>query len=95
MAEVEKAENLLLKDASVKLYESKSHYEDFLSSVRSRKKPVASEQIGGRTVICCHLINQLYFNNTPMKWDPDNFCFTGGTGDPSWLTNNKRDWTKT
>jgi predicted dehydrogenase len=92
--EVEKAEKLLLKDTSIKLYESNSHYEDFLSCVRSRKKPVTSEQIGGRTVISCHLINQLYFNNAAMKWDPANFCFTGGTGDPSWLTNNKRDWTK-
>ena len=94
-AEVDKAEKLLLKNAKIKLYESNSHYEDFLSGVRNRKKPVASEQIGGRTVICCHLINQLYFNNTPMKWDPVNFSFTGGTGDPSWLTNDKRDWTKT
>ncbi len=95
MEEVDKAEKLLLKNARIKLYESNSHYEDFLSSVRSRKKPVANEQIGGRTVICCHLINQLYFNNTAMKWDPVNFSFTDGTGDPSWLTNNKRDWTKT
>jgi predicted dehydrogenase len=94
-AEVEKAEKLLLKDARIKLYESTSHYEDFLSSVVSRKKPVASEQIGGRTVICCHLMNQLYFNNTAIKWDPAKFCFTGGTGDPSWLTSNYRDWTKT
>jgi predicted dehydrogenase len=93
-AEVEKAEKLLLKDARIKLYESNSHYDDFLSCVATRKKPVASEQIGGRTVICCHLINQLYFNNKPMKWDPVNFCFTGGTGNPSWLTTNKRDWTK-
>jgi predicted dehydrogenase len=91
-AEVDKAEKLLLKNAGIKLYESKSHYEDFISGVRSRKKPVANEQVGGRTVICCHLINQLYFNNTAMKWDPANLCFTGGTGDPSWLTNNKRDW---
>ena len=95
MEEVDKAEKLLLKNARIKLYESSSHYEDFLSGVRSRKKPVANEQIGGRTVICCHLINQLYFNNTAMKWDPVNFSFTDGTGDPSWLTNNKRDWTKT
>jgi predicted dehydrogenase len=94
-AEVEKAENLLLKDARIRLYESKSHYEDFLSCVASRKKPVASEQIGGRTVICCHLINQLYFNNTAIKWDPAKFSFTGGTGNPSWLTDNNRDWTKT
>jgi predicted dehydrogenase len=94
-AEVEKAEKLLLKDASIKLYESTSHYDDFLSCVKSRKKPVTSEQIGGRTVICCHLINQLYFNNTAMKWDPANFCFTGGTGNPAWLTSKYRDWTKT
>ena len=94
-AEVEKAEKMLLKDARIKLYESTSHYEDFLSCVASRKKPVASEQIGGRTVICCHLINQLYFNNTAMKWDPANFCFTGGTGNPAWLTDKYRDWKKT
>jgi predicted dehydrogenase len=93
-AEVEKAEKLLLKDARIKLYESRSHYEDFMSCVASRKKPVASEQIGGRTVICCHLINQLYFHNSAMKWDPARFCFTEGTGDPAWLTENKRDWTK-
>jgi len=93
-AEVEKAEKLLLKDAKIKLYESTSHYEDFLSCVKSRTKPVASEQIGGRTVICCHLMNQLYFHNTPMKWDPARFCFTGGTGDPSWLTTNYRNWEK-
>jgi predicted dehydrogenase len=92
-AEVEKAEKLLLKDARNKLYESNSHYEDFLSCVASRKKPVASEQIGGRTVICCHLINQLYLHNTTMKWDPVRFRFTEGTGNPAWLTENKRDWT--
>jgi len=60
----------------------------------SRKKPVASEQIGGRTVICCHLMNQLYFHNTTMKWDPAKLCFMGGTGNPAWLTNDYRDWTK-
>ena len=93
-AEVEKAEKLLLNNAGIRLYESKSHYEDFLSCVASRKKPVANEQIGGRSVICCHLMNQLYFNNTGMKWDPAKFSFTGGTGNPAWLTSNYRDWEK-
>jgi predicted dehydrogenase len=94
-AEVEKTEKALLKDAKIRLYMSNSHYEDFLSSMASRKKPVASEQIGGRTVICCHLINQLYFNNKAMKWDPAKFCFTGGTGNPDWLTTSYRDWSRT
>jgi len=92
-AEVDKAEKLLLKNAGIRLYESKSHYEDFMSCVSSRKKPVASEQVGGRTVISCHLINQAYFNNSEIKWDPVKFCFTGGTGNPAWLKGNYRDWT--
>ena len=94
-AEVEKAEKLLLNNAGIRLYESKSHYEDFLSCVASRKKPVSNEQNGGRSVICCHLMNQLYFNNTGMKWDPAKFSFTGGTGNPAWLTSNYRNWEKT
>ena len=93
-AEVDKAEKLLLKDARIRLYDSPSHYEDFLSCVVSRKKPVASEQIGGRTVISCHLVNQLYFHNTPIKWDPVKFSFADGTGDPAWLTETARDWKK-
>lgn len=94
-AEVDKAEQMLLGDAKIKLYDSKSHYEDFLTSVVSRKKPIANEQVGGRTAVCCHLINQLYYHNSPIKWDPAKFRFTGGTGDPAWLTTNYRDWTKT
>jgi len=95
-AEVEKAEKLLLKEAAIRLYESSSHYEDFMSCVVNRKKPVASEQIGGRTVISCHLLNQLYFNKANIiKWDPVRFRFTGGTGNPEWLSDKYRDWTKT
>jgi len=94
-AEVEKAEKMLLNNADIRLYESKSHYEDFLSCVAGPKKPVANEQIGGRSIICCHLMNQLYFNNTGMKWDPAKFSFTGGTGNPAWLTSNYRNWEKT
>lgn len=93
-AEVKKAEERFLKDAKIKLYDSPSHYLDFLASVESRKKPIANEQVGGRTVICCHLLNQLYYHNEPIKWDSAKLCFTGGTGNPAWLTRDYRDWTK-
>ncbi len=93
-AEVDKTEQLLLKNAKIKLYLSTSQTDDFLACVKSRQKPISNEQIGGRTVICCHLINQLYYNNTAMKWDPARLCFTGGTGNPAWLTRDYRDWTK-
>jgi predicted dehydrogenase len=93
-AEIQKAEQLFLKDAKIKLYDSPSHYLDFLACVKSRKKPIANEQVGGRTVICCHLMNQLYYHNETIKWDPAKLCFAGGTGNPAWLTRDSRDWTK-
>jgi hypothetical protein len=91
---VGKAEALFLKDAKIKLYNSPSHYMDFLDAVRNRTKPIANEQVGGRTVIGCHLINQLYFHNETIKWDPEKLEFAKGTGDPSWLTKEYRDWDK-
>jgi len=93
-AELQKVEERFLKDAKIKLYNSTSHYLDFLNCVKTRQKPITNEQVGGRTVICCHLMNQLYFHNEPIKWDPAKLCFTGGTGNPAWLTSEYRDWTK-
>jgi len=93
-AELQKAEQLFLKDAKIKLYNSPSHYLDFLACVKSRKKPIANEQVGGRTAICCHLMNQLYYHNETIKWDPAKLCFAGGTGNPAWLTRDYRDWKK-
>jgi hypothetical protein len=39
-------------------------------------------------------MNQLYFHNSTIKWDPKKLAFAGGTGNPAWLTTNYRDWTK-
>jgi predicted dehydrogenase len=93
-AELLKAEELYLKEAKVKLYDSPSHYLDFTECVKSRKKPIANEQVGGRTVISCHLLNQLYYHNQPIKWDPAKLRFADGTGDPAWLTNEVRNWSR-
>ena len=93
-AELKKAEDAFLKDAKIKLYVSQNHISDFMNCVRSRKKPVTSEQVGGRSAICCHLMNQAYYHGRKMKWDPAKFAFVGGTGDPKWLTRDYRSpWT--
>ncbi len=91
-AALDKAEQMYLQDAKIKLYDSPSHYEDFINCVKSRTKPIANEQVGGRTVISCHLMNQLYYHNETIKWDPEKLCFAGGTGNPDWLTRESRDW---
>jgi predicted dehydrogenase len=89
-AEVRKAEDLYLTNAPIKLYKSKQHISDFLACVKSRKKPITNEQVGARSAICCHLINQSYYHHANLKWDPTHFKFTHGTGDPKWLTRDYR-----
>lgn len=89
-AEVRKAEAAFLKDAKVRLYVSRNHIEDFLNCVKSRTKPITNEQVGGRSAICCHLLNQSYYHHASFGWDPSGFAFTAGTGDPKWLTRDYR-----
>jgi predicted dehydrogenase len=88
--EVKKAEKLYLADAPIKLYVSNDHIPDFLACVKSRKKPITNEQVGGRSAICCHLLNQSYYHHAHLKWDPAKLKFAGGTGDPKWLTRDYR-----
>jgi predicted dehydrogenase len=89
-AQVQLAERNFLKDAKVRLYASSDHLTDFLGCVKTRKKPITSEQVGARSAICCHLVNQSYYHQAHLKWDPSKFEFAGGTGDPHWLTRDYR-----
>ncbi len=89
-AQVVKAERAFLQDAKIKLYASKNHIVDFIECVASRKKPITSEQVGARSAICCHLMNQAYYHGQKIQWDPKKFVFTGGTGNPKWLTRDYR-----
>lgn len=87
--EMDRIEAEILKDANVKLYESNNHVGDFLNSMKSRKKPITNEVVGARTSIACHLLNQTYYNQTAIAWDPKKNNFAKG-GDPRWLTRNYR-----
>jgi predicted dehydrogenase len=89
-AQVQLAERTLLKDAKVRLYASSNHLSDFLDCVKSRKKPITSEQVGARSAICCHLINQSYYHHAHLRWDPFKLELTSGTGDAKWLTRDYR-----
>ena len=92
-AQLDALEKEFLASAPVKLYASTDHKADFLGAIKSRKPPVADVEIGARTVTGCHLINLAYYHDQPMKWDPSKNAFTGGTGDPKWLTREYRgEW---
>lgn len=87
---VAKMERQFLKDAKVRLYRSASHPQDFLACLKSRQKPNTNEQIGGRSAICCHLMNLAYYHGKKLQWDPARLAFAGGSGDPAWLTRDYR-----
>jgi predicted dehydrogenase len=89
-AAVRKAQDQYLASAPIKLYVSKQHISDFMACVKSRKKPITSEQVGARSAICCHLINQSYYHHAHLKWNPATFEFADGTGDVAWLTRDYR-----
>jgi predicted dehydrogenase len=80
-----------LKDAEIELYNSRNHIVDFLDCMKSRQRPITNEEVGGRTAICCHLMNQAYYNHAEIEWKPKKMQLAKGSGDPAWLTRDYRD----
>lgn len=88
------AQKEFLDDAKVKLYRSRNHIKDFLDCVEARTKPITNEIVGGRTAICCHLMNQAYYNHERLKWRPERMHFTFFGGKDKWMTEDYREpWT--
>ena len=87
---LQKAEKGFLDKAKIKLYKSNHHIRDFLSCVESREKPITNEIIGARSAICCHLMNQAYYNGKIIKWNPESNAFADKSGNSKWLTRDYR-----
>jgi hypothetical protein len=83
--EVTLTEREFLANAKVKLYNSKSHFEDFISCVRSRQRPICDVEIGARSAIACHVMNFAYRYGANAKWNPTKNKFASG-GSSKWLT---------
>jgi len=63
---------------------------DFLEFVQSRKKPQTNKMVGGTSAIYCHPMNQNYYHHARFAWNRAKVEFTGGPGDPKWLTRDYR-----
>jgi predicted dehydrogenase len=86
--EVTLTEREFLADARVKLYNSKSHFQDFIDAVIARKRPICDVAIGASTVIACHVMNFAYLYGANAKWDPVRSRFASG-GSSRWLTRDR------
>ncbi len=87
------AKNEFLKDAKIKLYETKgSHHDDFFNAIVNKTRPICDVEVGATTVISCHLMNMAYWHGANIKWDPTKREFISG-GDAKWLTRDYRgEW---
>jgi predicted dehydrogenase len=83
--QLNRLEKEFLPSPKVQLYRSNDHLTDWLTAIRSRKKPICDVEIGASTANLCNLVNLAYYHGQPMKWDPARGEFVGGTGDKAWL----------
>jgi predicted dehydrogenase len=54
---------------------SSPHMQNFIDSVRSRQKPIASIEVGCSTAITCCLGNIAHELKRPVRWDPATYTF--------------------
>ena len=86
--EVTLTEREYLADAKIKLYNSKSHFQDFLDCVKSRQRPICDVEIGAGSAIACHVMNFAYHYGATAKWNPAKNKFASG-GSSKWLTRDR------
>ncbi len=59
----------------IRLYRSSDHKGNFLDCVRTRRRPVATVEIGHRSATLCHLANIAMKLHRKLKWNPDRESF--------------------
>src|SRR5690606_19263410 len=80
-----------LEEHKIQLYASSDHIGDWLTCMRTRKRPICDVEVGARTVTVCHLANLAYWNRQHLKWDPKRESFVDGFGDNAWRDRLYRD----
>jgi hypothetical protein len=66
-----------LPGSAERLYASNDHMGNFFECVRTRKAPVASAEIGHRSVSVCHLGAISTRLGRKLQWDPQKEQFVG------------------
>jgi predicted dehydrogenase len=75
-----------LTDKDVHLYASKSHHQNWLDCIKSRKAPICDVGIGHRSATVCHLGNIAIRTGRKIKWDPKAEKIVGDADANKWLT---------
>ena len=70
-----KPENIVkseFKNEDLKLYQSKNHLLDWVTSIKNGTEPICHAEIGHRSASVCHLSNIAYELREELHWDPIN-----------------------
>jgi predicted dehydrogenase len=60
-----------LEKKNVRLPRARSHHDDWLECIKTRRDPIAKVEVGARSVTVCHLGNLAYWHRQPLYWDAD------------------------
>jgi predicted dehydrogenase len=70
-----KLQDQVIGDNEIRLYHSDDHYADFLNSIKTRKQPLSTVEVGHRTASVCHIANLCYELDRPLTWNPEKETF--------------------
>jgi predicted dehydrogenase len=65
-----KLQNLEIGENETRLYRSDDHYADFLNSMKTRKQPLSTVEVGHRTASLCMIVNLCYEFKRKLAWNP-------------------------
>jgi predicted dehydrogenase len=71
-------------------WQAKYHMQDWMDSMRSRKKPIADVEIGHRSISVCHVVNITRQLNRKLNWNPESERFTGDAEANDYVTRTRR-----
>ncbi|MDR0431418.1 MAG: Gfo/Idh/MocA family oxidoreductase [Tannerellaceae bacterium] len=66
-----KLQNQEIGENETRLYRSNDHYADFLNSMKTRKQPLSTVEVGHRTSSLCMIVNLCYELNRKLSWNPE------------------------
>src|SRR5262245_3104505 len=79
-------------DREIHLYKSPGHQRDWLTCVKSRKRPICDVEIGARSVTVCHLGNIAYWTREKFRWDPKEWKFVDASATvEKWYDRERRE----
>lgn len=85
------ASNLTI-DKKVMMKNQGNHYQNWIDSIKTRKQPICTAEIGHRTATVCNAANIAYELGETLYWNPEKEKFKGNRKANKMRTRNNRDY---